>query len=443
MSLDIDLERVRRQRIRPTPPKPTRPGLPATLGYVSSDAAHISKEHFFNWHPAEILGDEVEGGPYTITYDPRITRQAVQLGSGVYATGDNAILRFADYRWVATKGGCPPDSGVIRVLVQECPVRSYVGGALGLPILVVNYRPSYLAVVDLKKWDGTVLASDTTEVGVGGVTPLGGGSFPGPFSSPPTITFGPANPGDPGGGATATAILNGSGYISAITITDPGSGYDPTKPPRPMIVGSGWSFYAQANLIGYADFAVPSPGNYKVGVSKWRFAPVADQGVSTTCGGTNLSFSLTPATGYACCTPFTYPVATTVHVSVGAGSFTCGPSVDYLNNFLGWGVGYVRYNGYCVSYGFSCTGGGQTFVKTDDETCNQSHFGGCGGLTSPQSFPTLYGVGALYSSVTPPSPETGGFSASGSWPGTHDLCGPGDPNPSDDVPDTGGFSVSE
>ncbi|MHC5537749.1 hypothetical protein ACYOEI_05895 [Singulisphaera rosea] len=103
--MPYDLDRVRRQRVRPTPPSPTRPGLAAALGYVASDDAQISEDHFFNWNPAEILGNEVEGGSYTISHDASVTRQAVMLGNDLFSQGDMALVRFADYRWVADGKG--------------------------------------------------------------------------------------------------------------------------------------------------------------------------------------------------------------------------------------------------------------------------------------------------------------------------------------------------
>ena len=80
-------------------------------------------------------------------------------------------------------------------------------------------------------WDGTNLFSPGGLSPQVNVTNAGNGSY----TSPPTVTI----TGGSGSGATAVATLDASGFVTKVTITNPGSGYLPTDGPLLKLIFTG------------------------------------------------------------------------------------------------------------------------------------------------------------------------------------------------------------
>lgn len=104
MTDDLDRERYRRLE-RPQPGPPPVPSSAATqlVQVFQETLLPTSPGHFFATHPVVITGNEVEGGPATVTPSADVMYVDV-IGPGVPGIGDLLIAKSQSWRWTASFG---------------------------------------------------------------------------------------------------------------------------------------------------------------------------------------------------------------------------------------------------------------------------------------------------------------------------------------------------
>jgi uncharacterized repeat protein (TIGR01451 family)/fimbrial isopeptide formation D2 family protein len=167
-----------------------------------------------------LVGDYIalsNGGSYVIAQVTGKSGSVVTLNQNVTATGGTNILPVEEYTLAY----------------------SNIGNATGTSVTVTDVLP------------GGLLYAGTPLSAVASATVTAGGTG---YISAPTVTFS----GGGGSGATATAIINGSGNVTGIFITNPGSGY--SSNPTITFGGPGTGAIAAVSLADLVPVTAPAIG---------------------------------------------------------------------------------------------------------------------------------------------------------------------------------------
>lgn len=168
MPIRDEWDKLRHDRDAPRPPRPDPGGggSPAFVGRVITTGSTYGGVYCLV-HPCTVTGAEVEGGAGTIAVDTSITIPVYLLGPGAAQPGDDLVVRWADWRWVAERMGGGP-AAVPTLTCSPCSIPkvdlhlsfTYSSNFSGNKTVAVTLTYTHNSVAPFDTWTGSVTLSD-------------------------------------------------------------------------------------------------------------------------------------------------------------------------------------------------------------------------------------------------------------------------------------------